>query len=101
MKIDLYSIKDIKSAEYSAPVAAPAHQIGRFCGGLASVVGSDYNLYPSDFEVWKLGTFDTDTADLVSEKSFVSNFCNIREVKAVLSTAAIGGTLDDTQSKDE
>lgn len=80
MKLDMFTIRDIKATEYARPFFVPNELIARrSVADLASTKDNDVGKYPTDFELYYLGEFDGLSGEIVSleKPRFV---CNVVEL---------------------
>lgn len=65
MIINLYSVRDVKSESFSAPFTALADGAAiRDFYALMTTPGSVYQMYPGDFDLFKIGTYDQSTGTI-------------------------------------
>lgn len=77
--MNLFTIKDSKSATYGAPFASPNG--GSATRTVAMAMEDKTSLlarYPADFELWQVGTFDESTAQLSSAPEFIVNLSTLK-----------------------
>lgn len=83
MKIEIYSIKDAKVGVYQSPFYAQNHAVA--VRTLKSAVNDDtktnLTLYPEDFQLFHVGTFDDVTGELTSNVEFVANAVDLKNKK--------------------
>lgn len=62
MKLNVYSMYDVKAQSFAAPMVFVNDEICR--RGVLGVLGGDNEMskFPGDFDVYRIGTFDTDDA---------------------------------------
>lgn len=62
MKLNLYSVQDIKSKTYQLPVASHNHETAiRTFGEFLRNPNNPASKYPQDFRLFYIGCFDDDT----------------------------------------
>lgn len=67
MITNLYSIRDIKN-DYSVPFAAANDEIAvRMYKATAMDKDSNLAMFPADFELWRIGSYNTMSAQLEAE----------------------------------
>ena len=66
MIMNLYSINDSTAGEYGQPAPMNNDAVAvRSFGTLVNEKGTIMNTKPSDFSIWKVGTFDTETGTIL------------------------------------
>ncbi len=71
---EIYCIKDIKVAAFISPFAmANEVHAKRYFHELCNDETSTINKYPSDYELFRLGTFDDSSGEMVTEIEFLCN----------------------------
>lgn len=74
MNIELYSMKDTKLGKYCTPFQAPNKEIAkRMLQSTIMAGGNNIAEFPEDFQLYKIGTFNEDTAELQTDIKFVAN----------------------------
>lgn len=74
MKINLYSVKDSKLGKFCQPFTAPNDEIAkRMLQSTIRAGGNNIADYPEDFQLFKIGNYDEDTAELTTEQKFLAN----------------------------
>lgn len=74
MNINLYSIKDTKLGKYCQPFTAPNNEIAkRMVTSTIRAGGNNIADYPEDMQLYKLGYYNEDTGELVTELEFLAN----------------------------
>lgn len=77
------SLRDTKAELFLQPFFVPTIAVAlRDIGKEAAAVreGNQLNLFPKDFEVWQLASFDPETGTLVTEengKSYPAKVCDV------------------------
>lgn len=68
MKTELYAMRDVKVGNYLPPLVCLnlPDALRRFTG-FASKPGTDVFQYPEEFEIYKLGTYNDENAQIVTE----------------------------------
>lgn len=61
MKMCLFSIKDLKAGYQQVFLSANEAVAMRDFGQICSKPDTNYYSFPADYELWKVGEFDTDT----------------------------------------
>lgn len=62
MELKIYSIRDLKAETYNAPFYQPTHGLAeRYFQNLVKDDKSQLHQYPDDFDLFHLGTYNTDT----------------------------------------
>jgi len=62
MELKIYSIRDLKAETYNAPFYQPTHGLAeRYLQNLVKDEKSQIYAYPEDFDLFYLGTYNTDT----------------------------------------
>lgn len=61
MKIAIWTMRDIKMGSYKRPMVAHEPELVRGLHQVAQNPESDLNKYPTDFEIYEIGEFNTDT----------------------------------------
>lgn len=57
----IFSIKDAKAEGWLLPIVAPTIGVAiRLFQKATNKEGSDFNLYPEDYDLWEVGTWDDD-----------------------------------------
>ncbi len=80
MKKNLYAVKDIKVMAYSPPFIKETDiEAQRFFYELSQDVKTNINKYPSDFELYKIGTCDDSTGELESDLVFLNSSYSVAE----------------------
>lgn len=83
MILGVYSLKDVKAGDFASPFTCPNDNVAlRLLD--SSVNGNhDTDLYKfsADFELWKLGNFDTKNGSLTSDVVFISSCADVRRVE--------------------
>lgn len=77
--MNLFTIKDIKSNSYGAPFASV--NSGSATRTVAMAMEDKTSLlarYPSDFELWAVGSMDEKTAALTTETEFIVNLSTLK-----------------------
>lgn len=65
MKLNIYSIRDLKGANYNTPFAQPTHGTAeRSFTELVKDPQSLVHKYPSDYELFHIGSFDDESGKL-------------------------------------
>lgn len=74
MQLGMYSIKDIKINEFISPISSK-HNMEAIREFTTAVRNPQSNLfhYPEDFELWKLGHFDTEKGTFNEDKQCLTN----------------------------
>lgn len=82
MKLFVYSMYDVKAQSYAAPMVFVNDEICR--RGVLGVLGGDseFSKFPGDFDVYRIGVFDTDTGELARERTAHELVFNIGELLA-------------------
>lgn len=83
MKINLYSIKDTKLGKYCQPFTAPNDDIAKRM--LASTMldnnpNNGIRNFPEDYQLYKLGKYDEDTGELITETKFIVNATEYKKI---------------------
>lgn len=74
MQLAIVAIKDLKTGTFMAPghIHNVAAAVRDFETGINRPdENSNLYMYPSDFELWKLGTWDDITGEFVNKQEFV------------------------------
>jgi hypothetical protein len=66
MKMQIISVRDIKVGQYQRPIACESKGVAirAFMDACAPGNPSDISKHPRDFELWKVGEFDSETGTL-------------------------------------
>lgn len=94
MKAYIYSIRDLKMNKYGLPYSAANNDIAKRM--LASTMWNgknQLNMFAEDFQLFKLGSYDDDTGELITENEFI---CNATEFKK----GGENGVSDGMESKE-
>jgi len=68
MKLDAFSLRDTKADTFAAPFFVPKPGIAiRLLSQLVQDSRSDLGKYPADFKLYRIGSYNTETAVLTSE----------------------------------
>lgn len=68
----MFSIKDAKAEGWLLPIVAPTIGVAmRLFQKACNKQGSDFNLYPQDYDLYEVGTWDDDKG--VPEKGRINN----------------------------
>lgn len=80
MKMIIFSIRDNKSSLYNPPIYAT--HLAEITRGLEKALKSDsmYASHPQDFELRRLGTFETEDGTIITEKDPV-HMLNLIDLK--------------------
>ena len=86
MKLEMYSIRDIKVAYRNPIYFHNVEEAKRACAFTVNHADSNNELYlaPQDFELWYLGSFDDSNGNIEPAREFISNLADFkkREVTA-------------------
>lgn len=67
MKLSAYSLRDTKAEVFAAPFFVPNDAIAiRLLSQLVTDTRNDLGKYPQDFMLYRIGTYDTESAKLES-----------------------------------
>lgn len=82
MKLNIYSLKDRKSG-YANPYLLQNDEIA--IRDLKTAVNDEkanvINKFPEDFELTRIGEFDTETGEIVSKVEFIINARELKDIK--------------------
>lgn len=81
MKINIYSIKDNKIPAFTQVFTAVSDGIA--CRQMKQLIDRDsegYNKFANDYQLYKVGTFDSETADVTGDLNFVSEFSTLKDI---------------------
>lgn len=80
MKVNLYSIKDIKVAHRAPMVMHNDEEAKRACQFAVNSgdKASELFLCPQDFELWRVGEYDDITGEIIPCHEFI---CNLSDLK--------------------
>lgn len=81
---DLFAVKDVKSGRFAAPFLADNIQVAKrnVAWAMKDQTTAFFN-FPEDYQLYKLGSFDEQTGELVSDVLFVANLTEFKsEVKS-------------------
>lgn len=95
MKINVYSVFDVKSAVFAHPFYMAADGVAvRAFGGAVNEPDSLMCRHPSDFSLYRIGQFDDSVGLLIAEKQPVAlcTAASVKNVPAVLTDSLpLGG----------
>jgi len=80
MKINMYSIKDSKIPAYTQVFTAVSDGIA--CRQMKNLIDRDtegYGKFVNDYSLYKVGTFDGQTGEVVKDFEFVAEFTTIND----------------------
>ena len=79
----LFAVKDVKSGRFAAPFIADNIQVAkRNVAWAMKDPTTAFAVFPEDYQLFKLGSFDEQTGELVSDVLFVANLTEFKsEVK--------------------
>lgn len=102
MKINMYSIKDTKLGKYCQPFVAPNNEISkRILHSTIKAGNNNIADYPEDFQLYKIGTFDEDTAELTTDTQFVANATEFAETNCCKCNGICGNKKEPKNDNDK
>lgn len=77
----VYAIYDCKLCQFELPIVLPTATAIRDLKGIVNTYGSKYFFTPSDFILYRLGSYDNTTArfDLLPDNQYI-NLCNLNDL---------------------
>lgn len=82
MKMGIFSIKDLKSGYQQIFLSANEAVAMRDFGSICNKPDTQYNNFPTDYELWKVGEFDTETGiSDVSQGRLVSATAYVKTIE--------------------
>lgn len=77
----IYSIKDVKSGFTSIFPRANDELANRDFYGAVNGETNQLNLFPEDFELWRIAEFNPDSGEIKSDLKFITNAISVKDFK--------------------
>jgi len=111
MKLEAFSLRDVKGEIFAAPFFVPNHNIARrLLTQLVQDQRSDLGKYPEDFQLYSIGFYETSTGLLTphtielvcsATSCLPRNLAPVAVDSALVSCGAAGASLSDDKSQEE